>query len=112
LKKKLRNGIEAAAAAAMKHRKEGGKRRRAWVRGRKEIPKMRKSSSQAIGNERRCADSNLILRIGYTTRTSISLSWTGLDGWMCARMDGWIDMDGIKMDGSCTILAHLDGIQD
>jgi hypothetical protein len=27
-------------------------------------------------------------------------------------MDGWIDVDGIKMDGSCTILAHLEWIQD
>jgi hypothetical protein len=27
-------------------------------------------------------------------------------------MDGWIDVDGIKMDSSCTILAHLEWIQD
>jgi hypothetical protein len=31
---------------------------------------------------------------------------------MCARMDGWIDVDGIKMYGSITILAHLEWIQD
>lgn len=32
---------------------------------------------------------------------------------MDVRKNGWrIDVDGIKMDGSCTILAHLEWIQD
>ncbi len=92
MKKKLRNGIE---AAAIKHEKEGGRDEGRVREEEMKSRKMIKSSSQAIGNERCCADSNpnSSSYVIYKTKTSISLPWTGLDwdGWMDGCAQEWMD---------------------
>ncbi len=90
MKKKLRNGIE---AAAIKHEKEGGRDEGRVREEEMKSRKMIKSSSQAIGNERCCADSNPNSSSYVIYKQKLASLCPGLDwtGWMDGCAQEWMD---------------------